>query len=133
MHSKAQERNFLFKTIWALSDQNPILSLDVEIPVTEYKSVSNIEIKRNGQDDFSVTVQVTQGENFRTFTKTELSFLEAFSIVNRICVYNDHRLLYLFDQLSEDEPEHIFCNNGPLSIHGFDTIPSNKGDWVEVL
>lgn len=132
MHSKAQERNSLFKTIWALNNENPVLDLDCNIDITEYKKLTNIEVKRFGEDNFSVSVQVTQGEEFRTFTKTALSFLEAFSIVNRISIYHDHGLIYLFDRLSEDEPEHIFCNNGPLSIHGFDAL-SNKGEWLEVV
>lgn len=133
MASKEVERNRLFRLIWALNDKNPVLDLDANIPITEYKTLSNIEVTRNGEDNFSVSVQVTQGENFRTFTKTALSFLQAFSIVNRISTYNDHKLLYLFDKLSENEPEHIFCDSGPLSIHGFDTIPANDGEWMEVL
>lgn len=133
MASKAVERNRLFRLIWALNNENPVLDLDANIPITEYKTLSNIEVTRFGEDNFSVKVQVTQGEEFRTFTKTALSFLEAFSIAVRISIYNDHKLLYLFDQLSENEPDHVFCDGGPLSIHGFDTIPSNKGEWVEVL
>ena len=133
MHSKAQERNNLFKTIWALSDQNPVLSIDANISITDYKSLCNVEVKRFEQDNFSVTVQVTENENSRTFTKTELSFLEAFSIVNRICTYHDHKVLHQLDLLSENEPGHLFCDNGPLSIHGIDAFPRNKGDWEEVL
>lgn len=133
MPSKAVERNRLFRLIWALTNENPVLDLNCNIDITDYKKLTNIEVTRFGEDNFSVSVQVTQGEEFRTFTKTALSFLEAFSIVNRITIYHDHGLLYLFDRLSEDEPDHIFCDGGPLSIHGFDTVPSNAGDWVEVL
>lgn len=132
MATKAEERNKIFKLIWSLNEQNPTLSLDVEIPITDFKTLCNVDVKRDGQQDFSVTVQVVENGNFRTFTKTALSFLEAFSIVNRICVYQEHKLLYLFDKLSEEEPGHLFCDNGPLSIHGFDAL-SNAGQWLEVL
>lgn len=133
MASNAVERNRLFRAIWALNDKSPVLSLDTNILISEYKHLTNIEVKRYGQDNFSVSVQVTYGEKFRIFTKTELSFLEAFSIVHRICVYRDHLLLHLFDLLSEAEPDHIFCEGGPLTVHGIDALPSNKGDWLEVL
>ena len=95
--------------------------------------VKSEEVDINSEPKEQVLDGVTENENSRTFTKTELSFLEAFSIVNRICTYHDHKVLHQLDLLSENEPGHLFCDNGPLSIHGIDAFPRNKGDWEEVL
>lgn len=120
--SYQQERNRVFKMIWNLKPELPDMILKPDIPVSENRSVTNVRVHRNDRDDFDVTVTITCDDcRFKNFTRFHNTFLEAFTIVSRLTVYQDHALISMFDRLANAEPLSLISDSGPMRV--FDHYP----------